>query len=308
MSGLSLQEIDQFAMRFAERSAVWPVLEAAGFSRKDLPTWNVATAAEFWHEVSARLAGGAVPDGRWRLSAAALERFPDSAVFAAGAGAAGARVVASWDVARAAWPLPDRFVERPATVEEIRDLLTVTGAGPVGVIGMGGAGKSTIARALLHDDEIRDRFLDGVTWIANSDRDVTTVQTRVLAAFGDLQPVWEVTDGRERLRALLAGRRCLIVLDDVSEAAVVDGFPRIAGVRLLVTSRNRQVLPTATPSAWSARSTSPLPGSYSPPTRSGPFAGSAGTATGVGTVRGAGGGARDLRGAGPGVLGLRRNR
>ncbi|WP_198543272.1 NB-ARC domain-containing protein, partial [Pseudofrankia sp. BMG5.36] len=243
-------EVAAFAGAFPELPAARRVLESVGFSVGDLPAWAVSTAAEFWGEVFRLLANGAVVGDRGRLYAAALEQFPDSEVFAAGArtSTGRARVPASWDVVRAGWPFPDPFVDRTVAVGAVRDLLTVNGAGPVGVVGMGGAGKSTVARAVLHDGEVRGRFVDGAVWVeVNPGGDVAAVQGRVLAAFGDPRPVADVAEGRDRLRGLLAGAACLIVLDDVWEPAVVDGFPRLAGVRLLVTSRSSHVLPVTTP-------------------------------------------------------------
>src|SRR5262249_7134093 len=149
------------------------------------PFWSVDSAAQFWGEISRLLANGALGDGRRRLCAEALKQFPANEVFGVGARAAMApvRLVSSWQAARAGWPLPDPFVGRDAVVSEVRNLLVSAGADPVGVVGMGGAGKSTVARAVVHDDTVRDRFPDGVVWVeVNPDADVTVAQSRVLTA------------------------------------------------------------------------------------------------------------------------------
>ncbi|MBL7488355.1 hypothetical protein I6A60_07390, partial [Frankia sp. AgB1.9] len=248
--GLSEQEIIEFARIYWDPAAARNFLETAGLGREHHPGWNAGSAMLFWAEVSRLIENGAVPGGRRRLYAAALKQFPDNPTFATETRAVSTRtrVPSSWDEARAAWPLPDPFVDRAAVLETARDLLTVTGAGPVGVIGMGGAGKSTTARAILHDDTVRDRFSDGPVWIeVNPDANVAAIQTRVLAAFGDPRPVLDVAEGYDRLRGMLAGARCLIVLDDVWEPDVADGFPRLTGVRLLVTSRGSAVLRAGAP-------------------------------------------------------------
>lgn len=243
---LSDLEIAEFARVYSQRLAAEQVLEAAGLERGRQPGWNASSAVEFWSAVARLLANGAAPAGLRRLRVLAHEQFPGNETFATGARAVARRerVPISWETVRAAWPLPSPLVERPALVEAVADELTMTGAGPVGLVGMGGAGKSTTARAVLHDPRIGASFPDGALWVqVNPDADVAAVQTRVVAAFGDPRPVLDPSEGRDRIRGLLAGAICLIVLDDVWEQAVVEAFPRLAGVRLLVTSRSGHVLP-----------------------------------------------------------------
>ncbi|WP_322755421.1 NB-ARC domain-containing protein, partial [Frankia sp. Cas3] len=243
MGALLPEEVWEFARVFAEVPSAREVLKAAGFPRERVPGLNTSSPAQLWESVSVELAGGVLVDGRRRLLAAAVERYPANRVF--GGDAAGRRAVwmSSWERLRASRPLPAMFVPRDGVLDRAVGLLAVEGVGGVGLVGGGGVGKSTVARAVVQDGRIGERFTGGAVWVeVNPGADVCEVQGRVLAAFGDTRPVTEVVEGRERLRELLSGARCLVVLDDVWEAGVVEGFPRLAGVRLLVTSRSARVL------------------------------------------------------------------
>ncbi|CUU59878.1 NB-ARC domain-containing protein, partial [Parafrankia irregularis] len=243
VGGLSPAEVAEFARVFADLPSARQVLDAAGFPRERVPGLNASTPVQFWESVSVELASGVLEDGRRSLLAAAADLYTANRVF--GGGGAGRRAVwmSSWERLRASRPLPEMFVHRDGVVDEAIGLLAVEGAGAVGLIGGGGTGKSTVARAVVWDGRIAERFTGGAMWVeVNPGADMCEVQGRVLAAFGDTRPVTEVAEGRERLRDLLAGAHCLVVLDDVWEAGVVEAFPRLAGVRLLVTSRNTRVL------------------------------------------------------------------
>jgi hypothetical protein len=155
-----------------------------------------------------------------------------------------------------AWPeLPPNHVERPELLGELRaKLLDETGGGPrrVGVWGMGGSGKSVLAAALARDDEVLDRFPDGLAWERlepPSDDPVTrpgmlAQRQQGLAEMLDpagqrLGVVTDVEQGRARLAELLRDRACLVVVDNVWTADDVYAFD-VLGQRgaLVVTTRD----------------------------------------------------------------------
>jgi hypothetical protein len=140
--------------------------------------------------------------------------------------------------------LPARFVPRDEAVAAVRGLLADPGGGlVVGLVGMGGAGKSTLARALVHDPWVRAAFPDGIVWVeVNSAPDVTAVVAQVLAAFGDAAPVFDAAEGSGRLRRLLAGAACLVVADNVWDVGVLRALRLSGRARLLVTTRSRDAL------------------------------------------------------------------
>ena len=145
-------------------------------------------------------------------------------------------------------PIPsERHVPRPGLLDDVRGLLVPgAGRGPtlVGLVGMSGVGKTTVARAVADDAAVRARFTDGVAWLtAGPDAKALDWQRQLAAMLGDASAIADVAAGRDRLRALLAGTPRLIVADDVWDAAVTSALDvELPDVRLLVTTRDRQAL------------------------------------------------------------------
>ncbi|MBL7498990.1 hypothetical protein I6A84_22110 [Frankia sp. CNm7] len=241
MDVLSPAEIAEFADVFADPGAARRLLVAAGLGAGRHPSWQAPDAYAFWTDVSLLIAHGIRPGLREALFAEAARLFPGNRVFTgrAGGGPPRSRMQPAWELLPS---LPPRHVARDADLAALRALLADPVAGQVvGVWAMGGAGKSTVATALVHDLAVRAMFPDGIVWAqVGPTPDLIGLLGHVLAAFGDLARIGDVTDGARRLRTLLAGARCLIVLDDVWDIAVVEAFQPPAGVRVLVTSRSRQ--------------------------------------------------------------------
>ncbi|HEY0753489.1 MAG TPA: NB-ARC domain-containing protein [Ktedonobacteraceae bacterium] len=148
--------------------------------------------------------------------------------------------------------LPKSYVPRLHAFAEIKQLLLKgqgkqTAAITTALRGAGGFGKTTLALALCHDAEIQAAFPDGILWIELGEQ-----PPRALDLLNDLLASLEPARGvaitleeaRERWHIALQNRVCLLVIDDVWQAAalaaLLEGGP--ACVRL-VTTRNDQVLP-----------------------------------------------------------------
>ena len=123
------------------------------------------------------------------------------------------------------------------------------------VHGMGGAGKSTLASALLRSDEVQAAFEGGLCWVSVGQ--MPDLQLLLGSLVAQLSPscapsqVTSVAALSERLEAAAEeaaaeGRRLLCVLDDVWEAehAQVLGKP-LKAATLVVTARIRRVIPAA---------------------------------------------------------------
>jgi WD40 repeat protein len=112
--------------------------------------------------------------------------------------------------------------------------------------GAGGFGKTVLAQALVHDDDIQDVFHDGVLWVTLGERPslVAKLADLLETLTGESQGFTEVSAAANKLRELLAERRCLLVIDDVwSEGHLrpfMEGAPFTAR---LITTRRDDILP-----------------------------------------------------------------
>uniref|UniRef100_UPI002AD2E9B9 TIR domain-containing protein n=1 Tax=Frankia sp. Cr1 TaxID=3073931 RepID=UPI002AD2E9B9 len=140
--------------------------------------------------------------------------------------------------------VPPRYVERRVDTAALLDLLTDPQGGPVlGVVGMGGAGKSTLARVLVRDPAVLAAFPDGIVWVnVGPEPQIIAILAEILTSLGDTAPVFDPDSGAERLRRLLAGAACLIVADDVWQVDLLRTLPLSSPARLLVTTRTREAL------------------------------------------------------------------
>jgi DNA-binding SARP family transcriptional activator/tetratricopeptide (TPR) repeat protein len=139
-------------------------------------------------------------------------------------------------------PLPAHFVGREAELARIaawltapRDQVTL-----VALVGMGGAGKSTLAARLAH--QLRDEFADGVLWGNPHTSEVGHILEVWGRAYGhDYSSLPDLNSRATAVRGLLAHKQALIVLDNVDDAALARPLlPGGAGCVVIVTTRSRE--------------------------------------------------------------------
>ena len=147
-------------------------------------------------------------------------------------------------------PLPVNFVERPETLSALRDALITDGNGRhialTALEGMGGIGKTVLAKALCHDEVVQHAFPDGVIWITVGKEaavDVVTHLREVGKALNDdltrYDNEWGATN---QYRSTIRNKAALIVIDDVWATSDVEPFlaesPRS---RLVFTTRDANI-------------------------------------------------------------------
>jgi len=110
---------------------------------------------------------------------------------------------------------------------------------------MAGIGKSVIAVALGHDEEIQRAFPDGVLWIPVGQAPaIVPLQYQLALDLGDLAPSFNsIEEGNAGLRGLMLKKSCLMILDDVWDLEHVNAFSGAGGkCRILVTTRDASLL------------------------------------------------------------------
>src|SRR6185369_1419625 len=151
--------------------------------------------------------------------------------------------------------LPEGFVPRPGEFDQLLKLLiNERREEPVAITaalrGAGGYGKTTLAKALCHDERVQEAFDDGILWVTLgvSPGDLTGRVEDLIVTLGDERPNFTTLDAAvSRLKELLADRDILIVIDDVWDRAHVNPFIQ-GGSRCarLITTRNFDTLPAGT--------------------------------------------------------------
>ncbi|MFD8233750.1 BTAD domain-containing putative transcriptional regulator [Streptomyces sp. NPDC059696] len=133
--------------------------------------------------------------------------------------------------------LPD-LIDFTGRVEEIAQALR-TLPGTVGITGMRGSGKTALATRIGH--LVKGRFPDGQIFVRGGD--VTDVAGELLRAVGVENPVGDKAAlWREKAR----GRRFLVVVDDVRDAAAVRDLATPGSAMILTSVRRLNELPGVT--------------------------------------------------------------
>lgn len=148
--------------------------------------------------------------------------------------------------------LPPEFVPRPAEYERlVSHILDREREEPIAITtalrAAGGYGKTVLARALCHDEDVQNAFDDGILWVTlgeNPGELTSRVEDLIHVLSGERPGYAHIEAATAALVELLADRDILIVIDDVWDRAhlkpFVQGGPRCARV---ITTRVLDALP-----------------------------------------------------------------
>ena len=115
---------------------------------------------------------------------------------------------------------------------------SITGGRVVAIVGMGGIGKTSLARHVAN--RVADRFPDGQLWVDLGDADAGDVLARLLRMLGvpDRAIPADHVERGDVFRTLLRGRTVLIVLDNATAVRQVHALlPGTGTCAVLITSR-----------------------------------------------------------------------
>ncbi|KAJ9551579.1 hypothetical protein OSB04_015624 [Centaurea solstitialis] len=136
----------------------------------------------------------------------------------------------------------------------VMDVVTSLGMGSsdvrmIGIMGIGGGGKTTLARAVF--DEISSEF-EGNSFVENvreaSKTSLSSLQKRILKDVLDYQDtVSSVSDGKDMMNKMMRRKKVLVVLDDVDHIVQLEALAGATnwfqpGSRIIITTRDKQVL------------------------------------------------------------------
>lgn len=139
--------------------------------------------------------------------------------------------------------LPAQLVQRADLAKSIARALRQRPRS-VAVVGIGGAGKSTLAAQACGQWRVRRRFKHGVTWLpAGPDAEPVALLTLLASRLGLVDISFtNVLGGRDALSTALQGKRVLIAVDNVWDRAPLDAVLGLGNdCTVLFTTRKREL-------------------------------------------------------------------
>ncbi|KAA8547411.1 hypothetical protein F0562_003725 [Nyssa sinensis] len=117
----------------------------------------------------------------------------------------------------------------------------------IGIVGMGGLGKTTVAQKVFNDRSVEDRFERRI-WVSVSQTFTEEqIMRSILRGLGDASVGDDQSELLKKINQYLSGRRYLIVMDDVWSldntwwSRIYEGLPKGNGSSVIITTRNEEV-------------------------------------------------------------------
>ncbi|MCD4843867.1 MAG: TIR domain-containing protein [Methanosarcinales archaeon] len=148
--------------------------------------------------------------------------------------------------------LPEDFVARPKEFNElVARLLNEKQDSAIAITaalrGAGGYGKTTLAKALCHNERIQEAFYDGILWVTLGENPgdlIGRVKDLIEILSGERSGFESSDAATSRLKELLSDRHILIVIDDVWNIAHLKPFIQDGpDCARLITTRDSSTLP-----------------------------------------------------------------
>lgn len=141
--------------------------------------------------------------------------------------------------------LPQKLVERPEIERVVLRILLAEhaeaeAAPHLALRGPGGIGKTTVAIAVCHNDDVITLYDDGILWVTLGEQpQIQQTLTKLYAAITGERPAFvDEEDAAYHLADRLSGLHCLLVIDDVWNPAHLSPFLRGGeGVSRIATTR-----------------------------------------------------------------------
>ncbi|KAK9078123.1 hypothetical protein SSX86_002180 [Deinandra increscens subsp. villosa] len=150
--------------------------------------------------------------------------------------------------------LEEKLIGIIPRVEKVKSLLIRTGTGlndvrMIGIWGMGGAGKTTIARSVF--TQLSSQF--DITMFVRNVREMTeksglhSVQKELLSCVDKNMEIENVVQGMQMIKKVFCRQKVLIVLDDVDQISQLDALAGdhkwfAEGSRIIITTRDERLL------------------------------------------------------------------
>ena len=148
-------------------------------------------------------------------------------------------------------PLPNNYIQRDQLVETIVVKLTEDDTVPavgttVNINGVGGVGKSTLAKALCHDLRLQNYFLDGFLWIRLGPLPVSSAIKlgQLYHLLTNKTEVGNQSFFTNKLQTLIVNHlhKLLIIIDDVWEVSDALVYTQVFnGCKIVMTTRRENV-------------------------------------------------------------------
>lgn len=139
-------------------------------------------------------------------------------------------------------PAVTPYYVRRAEETTVRKSLTTHRCSVVGLVGMGGAGKSTLAAHVAQS--LRYDFPDGVLWVHAANAEPLDMLQHWARLFGyDFRHISDLGNRAAAVRGIWPGKRVLIVLDDVrTPGRIRPLLPGESQCAVILTTRDRDIV------------------------------------------------------------------